>query len=254
MRGIEQAPARGTTEVAASVTVVVPCYNAGERLKPVTRDLRRVVDRVIVVDDGSTDGACETAADDGVRVIRLPENRGKGFAMIEGFKAALETPGVDCVAIVDADGQHKPAEIPGLYKTFTEQHADLVIGSRAFDLAHVPWRSRLGNKLTACITKLLLRQTIPDTQSGFRLHSRRLLEDVLATVSGGRYETEMEILVKAVREGYKVVPAPIATIYEEGNPSSHFNKLRDSFRIYSRLFGAVFAKRGRARNSGATKA
>ena len=159
--------------------------------------------------------------------------------MLTGFRAALETPYVTHVAIVDADGQHDPSEIPNLYQAVADQNADLVIGSRSFGLEHVPWRNRLGNRLTALLTRLLLKQPVPDTQSGYRLHSRRLLEDIAANIPGGRYETEMEILVLAVRKGYRVVPVPIQTIYEEGNPASHFNKLKDSYKIYRSLFRAA---------------
>ncbi len=222
-------------DMRAHVAAVVPCFNAGERVAPVIAGLSELLDHVIVVDDGSTDGAAEPLRELGATVIVFPENQGKGFAMMRGFKEALALPDVTCAAIVDADGQHNPNELPGLYEAFVEQNADLVIGAREFDQAHVPWRSRFGNKLTAGITRILLGQRISDTQSGFRLHSRRLLEFVVGEIPGGRYETEMEILVKAVRAGFRVTTAPIQTIYEEGNPSSHFNKFRDSFRIYRKL-------------------
>jgi glycosyltransferase involved in cell wall biosynthesis len=218
------------------VAALVPCYNAGHRVRPVIEGLLQQVDLVVVVDDGSTDEAVENLRELPVRIVTFAQNQGKGKALLAGFREALAAPEIDAVAVVDADGQHDPRELPGLYKTFREQNADLVIGSRKFDLERVPWRSRFGNVLTRNLTRCILGQRIPDTQSGYRLHSRRLLEDVLATVQGGRYETEMEILVVAVRRGYRVVPSPIETIYEEGNPSSHFNKLRDSFLIYRRLF------------------
>jgi glycosyltransferase involved in cell wall biosynthesis len=222
-------------DLRAHVVAVVPCFNAGERVAPVVAGLREILEHVIVVDDGSTDGASATLGELGARVIVFPENQGKGFAMLCGFREALAIPDVTCAVIVDADGQHDPNELPGLYRMYLEQNADLVIGSREFDQAHVPWRSRIGNKLTAGITRILLGQRISDTQSGFRLHSRRLLEFIIERVPGGRYETEMEILVKAVRGGFSVTAAPIRTIYEAGNPSSHFNKFRDSFRIYRKL-------------------
>lgn len=226
-----------------SVAVVVPCYNAGPRLMPVVTALQGLVGRIIVVDDGSTDGAVEALRSLPVEIVVFPENRGKGHAMLAGFRAALDSPKVSCVGIVDADGQHDPAELPQLYEAFCERQADLVIGSRDFDRENVPWRSRLGNKLTIAVTAWLLRQRVPDTQSGFRLHSRRLLEDVLSSVRGGRYETEMEILVLAIRKGYRVVPIPIRTIYEKDNRSSHFNKMRDSVRIYKTLLMNVWRTR-----------
>jgi len=232
-----------TPDTRAEVGVVVPCYNAGPRLRPVIEHSLNIVRRVIVVDDGSTDDSASSIEGLDVPVVAFPDNRGKGHAILEGFRAALEAPEIRAVAVVDADGQHDPAEIPQLYGEFVRNDADLVIGSRAFELEHVPWRNRFGNRLTIALTALLLGQRIPDTQSGYRLHSRRLVEDVIATVPGGRYETEMEILVKAVREGYKVLPVPIQTIYEEGNPSSHFNRLRDSYLIYRRLFTASLRRR-----------
>ena len=224
------------------LVAIVPCYNAGDRVAPVVRGLLAQVEQVLVVDDGSTDNATAPLAGLGAKVIRFDANQGKGFAMLAGFRAALENPEMVAAAIVDADGQHDPNELPHLYETLLKEKADLVIGSRAFDESQVPWRSRFGNKLTAAITRILLHQSIVDTQSGYRLHSRRLLEFLVEAVPGGRYETEMEILVKSVRKGFRVVPAPIQTIYEKGNPSSHFNKLRDSLRIYKKLLSVSLRK------------
>lgn len=225
--------------------VVIPCYNAGPRLRPVVEKALRYTPHVLVVDDGSTDGAIETLRDLEVRLISLRPNQGKGFALIAGFRAALELPGVEQICVIDADGQHDPSELPNLVKAFETQQADLAIGTRAFDLPQVPWRSRFGNKLTAALTSRLLGAPVADTQSGYRLHSRRLAEAIVRDLRGGRYETEMEILIKAVRQGFVIAGVPIATVYEPGNPSSHFHKLRDSWRIYSRLLrAATQAKRG----------
>ncbi len=227
------------------LAAIVPCYNAGDRLTGVIDGLLQQVEHVIVIDDGSTDDSLRGIDSNTVEVVVFPSNRGKGHAIIEGFRTALKISGVDAVCIVDADGQHAPAEIPGLYRAFVDNNADLVIGSRTFDQPDVPWRSRFGNKLTIALTSILLGQRIPDTQSGFRIHSRRLAQDIVETVPGGRYETEMEILVKAVKEDYKVISAPISTIYEEDNVSSHFSKLRDPIRIYWRLFHSVFCGKRR---------
>ena len=218
------------------LAVVVPCYNAGGRVRPVVEGLLRLTSNVTVVDDGSTDGCTSGFAELGTEVIRLEPNRGKGFAMMRGFEHALTNPDTKYVAIVDADGQHDPKELPALLDAAETDNADLLIGSRMFDGPGIPWRSRFGNKLTALLTKLLYGRAIPDTQSGYRIHSRRFLEAVLADDMGGRYETEMAILVKAMREGFRIETAPIQTIYEDDNASSHFNKFRDSFRIYRVLF------------------
>lgn len=220
----------------AYLAAVVPCYNAGGRVRAVVQGLEALLDRVYVVDDGSTDGSAQSVDDLGATVVTFPENRGKGFAMLAGFEAALEDPAIQAVVILDADGQHDPNELPHLFEVFLATQADLLIGARTFERAETPWASWLGNSLTALLTRVLLRQTIPDTQSGYRIHSRRFLEDLLESVPGGRYETEMAVLIKAARENYRLVSEPIQTIYEEGNRSSHFNKVRDSVRIYRTFF------------------
>jgi glycosyltransferase involved in cell wall biosynthesis len=196
--------------------------------------------RLLVVDDGSTDGSAASLCDLPIQYLRIDPNQGKGHALLAGFREALKDPDMACVCVLDADGQHDPAEIPRLHAAFLATGADLVIGSRVFDGGRVPLRSRFGNKVTVSVTALLLRHRMPDTQCGFRILSRPFLESVLETVHGGRYETEMEIIVKAIREGWSTESVPIRTIYEAGNASSHFRKFHDSYRIYSRLLKAAW--------------
>lgn len=235
----------GDGEMRKRLAAVVPCYNAGARVEPVVRSLLAQLDHVVVVDDGSTDGATAPLQALGASVIRFPENKGKGFAMLAGFRAALAAESVTGVVIVDADGQHDASELVNLWDTFARDNADLVIGTRTFDGKEVPLRSKVGNKFTAMTTRVLIGAAISDTQSGFRIHSRRFLEDMLKTIRGGRYETEMEILVNAARGGYKIAASPIRTIYEIGNPTSHFNKYRDSWRVMRKLFGAALSRKKR---------
>ena len=222
------------------LVAIIPCYNAGGRVRRVAEGVLQQAPRVLVVDDGCTDGSAESLRDLPLEIVSIETNRGKGHALLEGFRVALEDPATACVCVLDADGQHNPEEIPRLYAAFAETNADLVIGSRVFDGGRVPWRSRFGNKVTVTVTALLLRRRLPDTQCGFRILSRAFVESVLETVSGGRYETEMEIIVKAIREGRPTESVSISTIYEEGNPSSHFRKFHDSYRIYSRLLKAAW--------------
>lgn len=221
------------------VVVIIPCYNAGARVKTVAEKALEMVDRVLVINDGSTDGCIDGLRALPVRLIHLDVNRGKGHALIAGIRAALEYPDASAICLLDADGQHDPREIPGLFRVFQSENADLVIGARVFARGSVPWRSRFGNKVTAAVTAFLLRRRIPDTQCGFRMLSRRFAASVAANVAGGRYETEMEMIVHAVRKDFCLSAAPVATIYEPGNRSSHFRKISDSCRIYARLLRAA---------------
>jgi len=83
---------------------------------------------------------------------------------------------------------------------------------------------------------------LEDTQSGYRILSRRFAETVVREVPGGRYETEMAILALAIRGGFAVTSTPIKTIYERGNATSHFRKGRDSWLIYRTLIGAALKR------------
>ena len=235
------------SHLPGDIAVVVPAYNVGDRLDAVLDGLLAVVSTVIVIDDGCTDGCTGAAQDRPVDLIVFERNRGKGHALIAGYKKALEYAEVTCVAVVDADGQHDPRELPRLYDAMKQHDADFVIGAREFGKGNVPLRSRFGNLLTISLSAVLLGTRVRDTQSGYRVLSRRFLEDVLPGVKGGRYETEMELLGKAIGGGYKVASVPIQTIYEEGNVSSHFHKIRDSYLIYRTLFATAWKARLRKR-------
>lgn len=224
------------------LAVIIPCYNAGPRVRPVVEAALRQTPRVLVVDDGSTDGCMDTL--DGLPVQRLvlPENRGKGHALLAGFRNVLADPTVAALCMLDADGQHDPAEIPQLAAPVLAHEAAFVIGIREFGGSHVPLRSRFGNRVTAWVTRLLLRRNLPDTQCGFRVLSRSFALRILDSVAGGRYETEMAMIIRAVRDGIPIASIPIQTRYEPGNASSHFRKVQDSVRIYRRLLAAVLAR------------
>lgn len=234
---LEQAVVRET--LRTQLTVLIPCYNAGSRVLDVVQRTLPHVQRVIVVDDGCTDGCIDALRALPVEILPMSRNCGKGHALIAGFRRALEHPDTLAIAVIDADGQHNPAELPGLWDAFQREQPSLLIGARQFTGGHVPLRSRFGNILTARLTRLLLGARLPDTQCGYRILARPFAEEVVRSVPGGRYETEMEIIVKAIRGPWRIASAPIATLYETGNASSHFHKVRDSFLIYSRLLRAA---------------
>ena len=222
-----------------TLACVIPCYNAGGRVRSVAEAALRETPHVWVVDDGCTDGSAPALADLPLRIVRHDRNLGKGHAILTGLRAALADPAISAVVLLDADGQHDAAAIPTFAARLTETGAAMVIGGRVFDGSHVPLRSRVGNTVTALVTRFLLGENLPDTQCGYRMLSRSFAETVIQRVGGGRYETEMEMIVLAIRGGYPLATTPIRTVYEEGNASSHFRKVSDSFRIYARLLRAM---------------
>lgn len=222
-----------------TVVVVIPCYNTGDRILSVLSKVCDLVNRVIVVDDGSTDGCTENVTQfHQVQTISFNKNRGKGYALIAGIAHALSLADVSAIALMDADGQHNPAELPQLYAEFIVKGVDLLVGERQLDKAKTPWRSRFGNTITRWITSKLFCCPLKDTQCGYRVLSPRFARDFIDNVPGGRYETEMLMILYALNQGYVLKSAAIATLYEPGNKSSHFRKVRDSYRIYRTLWQA----------------
>ncbi len=247
------------------VAVIVPAYNAAGQLGNVLARLAGVhpPERTWVVDDGSTDGTSALARAAGVHVVRHPANRGKGAALLAGFEAAAAA-GADAIVALDADGQHKPEDLPRLLEALTD--ADLVVGARVRGSAMPPHR-RLGNALSARFLTWLAGTPLPDVQSGYRAHRRTLLEALGLLVGGAAgaggtggadgpglarpappafrstgYGFESEILIAAARLGFTIANVPIEAVYE-GAPS-HFRPHREVPRFLS-LYGRLLADAGR---------
>jgi glycosyltransferase involved in cell wall biosynthesis len=169
---------------------------------------------VIVVDDGSADGTVRVAESAGARVVRQTPNQGKGAALRTGFRHALDE-GADAVVTLDADGQHDPAEIPGLVAAFRTGRPELVIGCR--DFGAMPPLRRLANTLGSLVLRLALGVRIPDNQSGYRLVGRRVMEAMTSSAESG-FEFEVEMIAECLRRGWRIEWVPIRTIYA-GAPS-----------------------------------
>jgi glycosyltransferase involved in cell wall biosynthesis len=182
---------------------------------------------VLVVDDGSTDQTARLAEAAGATVLRHPVNRGKGAAIVTALQYFAGSD-AEFAVLLDADGQHDPAEIPRLLQAARETGAAIVIGTRMGQRRDMPLVRWLTNRFTSWITGSLARQTIPDSQCGFRVLRRPVLADL--TLAEGRFETETEMLIQAGRAGHKIVSIPVRTIY--GEQSSHIRPLRDTARFF----------------------
>ena len=210
------------------VIALIPAYNEAARVGAVVAGAYPCVDEVIVIDDGSSDGTAAVAEKAGARILRHEQNRGKGGAIA----TALDFFGrseAEFAVLLDADGQHDPAEITRFVETAGREQADIVIGNRMGDTAGMPIVRRLTNHFTSWVTSKLARQRIPDSQCGYRLLRRSVLKDL--RLSTARFETETEMLVQAARAGHRIISMPIRTIYESGH-ASHIHPLRDTIRFF----------------------
>ncbi len=236
-------PARASVRSRALVCAVIPAYQVAGLCEPVVRAALLHADHVIAVDDGSNDGTGAVLAElvqqsDGrLRLVALPTNLGKGTALMAGLRCALEDVPFDVLVTLDADQPHRPADIPRLVNAWHQQRAALVVGER-MELGAMPLRSRLGNGAASALLRALYPGGPLDTQSGFRALDRRFVEEVLRCVQGRRYETELEILLLALRRGRTVARVAIPTLHLAGNVSSHFRPLQDTWRIARALAAA----------------
>jgi glycosyltransferase involved in cell wall biosynthesis len=222
------------SEAGDDIAVVIPAYNPGSRLETVLLKTAAIISprQVIVVDDGSTDQTQALAVASGVEVITHTQNRGKGVALKTGFTCALTMPQVRAVITMDADGQHDPKHLPEFIRAFRETSVDLIIGCRQLRWPAMPFFRVFSNRMTSALVAWRLGRRIPDSQSGYRLHSRRLLEQIKLDTGG--YETESELLLKAVRAQMKLGFIPITTIYS--GETSHIRGTRDIWRFIKMWF------------------
>ncbi len=218
------------------IAVIIPCYNVENRLKKTVSPLIQFPVDVYIVDDGSTDNCIDSIVSLPVSILSFPENRGKGFAIIEGLENVLKNPRYEAFCFMDADGQHDPQLLPLFLEAWKNEKKDLIIGQRDFKSEKVPFPSKLGNYLMRYILYFLAGCHLSDTQCGFRLYSRSFAEEIVARVKPGRYETETWILLLALQRKRSIGIIPIPSIYEEKNRSSHFRKICDSLRILKTMF------------------
>lgn len=227
-------------EAAQAICVVIPAYQPDRRLIDVVRGVRALrAAPIVVVDDGSGPSYAaifaEAALVERVHVARHAVNLGKGAALRTGFNEALvRYPDLVGVVTADADGQHHPEDVSQIAAALEASPGSLVLGVREF-AGDVPLRSRIGNRFTGIAYRLLVGESLADTQTGLRGVPTKLLPDLLKSSAPG-YEFELDALILARHHGFGLVQRPIRTIYEGGNESSHFNPLRDSMRILFVLF------------------
>ena len=205
-------------EPVPDVIAVIPAYQAAQAVGAVVEEAGRHL-RVLVVDDGSTDGTAAAAESAGAEVLRQVPNQGKGAALRAGFGHALQM-GHEAVLTLDADGQHDPSCIPAFLEAWRGRGAPLVIGQR--DFRQMPLSRRLANNLGTWTFSWAVGRHIADNQSGYRLIARPLLPRLLESREAG-FEFEVEMITLAIRAGLAIDWVPIPTIYED--QGSHIRPL-----------------------------
>jgi glycosyltransferase involved in cell wall biosynthesis len=210
--------------------VIIPTYNNAITIKAVIYDVLQYVADVIVVNDGATDSTSGILASiTSVTVIEYRYNRGKGYALNQGFKRAVSL-GFRYAITIDSDSQHSGSDISQFLVKIQKYPDSLIIGSRLIRQANMPGGNTFANNFSNFWYRLQTGINLPDTQSGFRLYPLHKIAPIRFITT--RYEGELELLVRAAWRGIKVCDVAISVYYPpRGERVSHFRPFWDFFRI-----------------------
>lgn len=218
------------------VAILIPAYQPPESLPQLVNDIAASGHfRFVVVNDGSSEDRQalfdSLARRDDVTLLTHGANLGKGQALKTGINHILvEMPDAKGIVTADADGQHLPKDITKVAHALENQPDALCLGIRNFR-EDTPLRSRIGNGLTRTLFRVCSGKDIMDTQTGLRGLPIAFARQMLSVESDG-YEFEFEALFGACNKNIPIVQVDIQTVYEMGNPTSHFNPFLDSLKIY----------------------
>ena len=220
---------------------LIPAYKPNIQLLEFVKGIEEHGMDCLIVNDGSGEEYLslfhkierETEA----RVLSFPENRGKGAALKAGLEyLQKENAGLQgnfTIITLDADGQHLLKDALNLLSVAEEKKDTLILGSRT-QSKDSPLRSRIGNGITKEVFNLCTGVEVKDTQTGMRAFSGKMIPEML-TIPGERYEYEMNVLLFLAKEGVPMEEVPIETVYINDNAESHFDTVKDSYRIYKQI-------------------
>lgn len=208
------------------IIVVMPAYNAAKTLKITFEAIpHKVVDQIILVDDGSTDQTLEIARQLQLTVFVHTRNYGYGANQKTCYAEALKE-GADIVVMLHPDYQYDPALLPEVLAPIKSDEADIVLGSR-FLLGNtlqqgMPWWKFLGNRFLTALENWTLGLHLAEYHTGYRAYSRRALEQIPFSFNSDSFVFDQEMLVQATHLGFRIKEVPVPTKYFPAASSASF--------------------------------
>ncbi len=232
-----------------SAAIVLPSLNPDKKFAAVVDGLiENGFKHIIIVDDGSDaehQSWFERAAEyPECTVLHHEVNKGKGKALKTAFTYVLDKlPELSGVVTIDGDGQHLAKDIIACGDLMLDYGDKVIMGCRDFDQPGVPARSVAGNKTTSRLFRLCYGIKLSDTQTGLRAIPQKYLKR-FCNIEGERFEYETNMLLQMKRMGIEFIEQPIATVYEDNNSCSHYNAVKDSWRIFKIMFKFLLSSAG----------
>jgi len=201
------------------IIVGIPAFNEEKNIAVLIIQLKKIADKIIVCNDGSTDLTSEIAEELGATVINHKKNLGYGAAIRSIFLKSKDLD-ADILVTFDADGQHRIEDINKVINPIINGESDLVIGSRFLDESEkeVPKYRKVGINVITKITNATIKKQLTDSQSGFRAYSKKVLNELNPSELGMGISTE--ILIKASAKNFRISEVPIKIVYD-GDTSTH---------------------------------
>ncbi len=227
------------------ISVVIPVFNEELTIGNVIERLTLVMQKngfkyeIIVVDDFSVDNSLDSSKRLGARVVSLKMHMGKGYALRAGFAKVKG----EIITTIDSDGSHRPEELPRLLIPVLQNRSDLVVGSRYLGQTPVAARklNAAGVRLFNFLVRILTGTNVSDSQSGYRVMKKAVLQSMRLKSSG--YEIESEMLVKTARHGFRVMEVPIS-FEQRTYGTSRLDPMVDGLKILLSILSA-YLKRDR---------
>lgn len=215
--------------------IIIPAYEPTNKVITLIEEIKKTsaLD-IIVIDDGSGKNykhIFKELEKKNVKVLTHEKNKGKGEAIKTAIRYLIENKENEGCVFADCDGQHTVKDIIKVQETLIKNHKDMVIGVRDFNQKNIPARSKIGNKISRVLFKMMTGIKIVDTQTGLRAYSSKIFNWLLE-IDGSRYDYEFNILLKIKEDNISYEEIKIETIYEDKNKQSHFNPIKDSILIY----------------------
>ncbi|MBO4738143.1 MAG: glycosyltransferase family 2 protein [Bacteroidales bacterium] len=214
-----------------NICVLIPVYNSGALIQNVIASLLAKKVNILVVNDGSTDNTENFIKEflPKIHYISYPINKGKGYALQQGFAEALRL-GYRFAITMDADGQHKAEDLIYFAEQFSSTPNAILLGVRNFNQENMSSSSRFANKFSNFWFMLQTALKISDTQTGYRMYPLQQIKNIHLLTQG--YATELELLVKARWRNISIKEVPINVYYPPRNERvSHFRPGKDFLKI-----------------------
>lgn len=225
-----------------NIVGIIPTYEPDEKLLKLAKELlEKSFKNLIVVNDGSSKKYDwlfkELEKMRGVIVLKHSINMGKGRALKTAYNFYLNELSQNYIGVVtlDSDGQHTPKDALKIGLNLEKNCEKLIMGVRNFNNENVPFKSRIGNKVTVAIMKFLVGIKTSDTQTGLRGIGNENIKKMLS-IKGERFEYETNVLLETKFLDIDILDVEIETVYYNENKGTHFNPIKDSIKIYVLIF------------------